>query len=118
MKQKEAYQYWMRLHRNFPRTERFGLGNRIDAAFLDVLEYTFSCIYLPPAEKISVLERAISRLDKVKFFAQIAWESKLVPTKHYAAFAGQLEEIGRQLGGWRKGLLIKTSATKTEERKE
>ncbi len=100
----------MLLHRNFPRTERFGLGNRVDGAFLDVLEYTFACIYLPPSEKISVLERAVSKLDKVKFFAQIAWETKLIPTKNYSVFVEQLEEIGRQLGGWRKGLLAKTSA--------
>jgi len=100
----------MRLHRNFPRTERFGLGNKIDAALLDVLELTFSCIYLPPNQKVPILERAVAKLDKAKFFAQIAWENKLIITKEYSTLLEQLEEIGRQMGGWRKGLLTKTSA--------
>ena len=111
-KQKQAYQLWLVLHRNFPKTERLGLGRKIDSALLDVLEWTFAASYLPLEPKIVTLGRTISRLDVVKFFAQMAWESKLLPTDKYATLSEQLEEVGRQLGAWRKGLQSKTPAAK------
>ena len=98
---------WLLLHRNFPRTERFGIGARIETAFLDVLEWSFACAYLPPEPKVLLLTKTISRLDMLKFFLQLAWESRLIPTEKYTALAEKLEEIGRMLGGWRKGLLQK-----------
>jgi hypothetical protein len=103
-KQKESYRFWLSLHRNFPRTERFGIGRKIDAAFLETLELTFSAAYLQPEQKIIMLGRAISRFDIVKYFMQLAWESKLLPTDKYVLMSEQLEEIGRQLGAWRRGL--------------
>jgi hypothetical protein len=58
-----------------------------------------------------MLNKAITKLDIVKFFGQLAWESKLIPTDKYSEFIASLEEIGRQLGGWKKGLQKKTSAS-------
>lgn len=110
IKQKEAYQFWLALHRDFPKTERFGLGQRIDNAFLWVLEFTFTASYLPPEQKIVLLGKAISRLDVLKFFLQIAWENKLIPNEKYLMLSKKLEEVGRMLGGWKKGLKKKTPA--------
>ena len=62
------------------------------------------CVYLPPEPKILLLGKAISKLDTLKFFMQLAWESKLIPNEKYINLSGKLEEIGRMLGGWRKGL--------------
>ena len=58
-----------------------------------------------------MLNKAITKLDIVKFFAQLAWESKLISTDKYSGLISRLEEIGRQLGGWKKGLQKKTSAS-------
>ena len=104
LKQKEAYQYWLAIHRNFPRVERLGIGQKIEDLFLETLEFSFSCIYLPPESKIIMLGRTISKIDTLKFFYQLAWESKLIPTDKYTELSEKLEEIGRMLGGWRKGL--------------
>ncbi len=109
-KEKEAYQFWLMLHKNLPKTERFGLGQKIEQAFLDVLECTFMAAYLPPEQKIIMLGKTISRLDILKFFFQLAWENKLMPKDHYITLSQKLDEIGRMLGGWRKGLLSKTPA--------
>jgi hypothetical protein len=99
---------WTALHRDFPKVERLGLGQKIETSFLTILELTFSLSYLPPEHKIPLLGKTISHLDVLKFFFQIAWENRLIPTEKYATFATDLEEIGRQLGGWRKGLQQKT----------
>mgnify|MGYP001583582691 CR=1 FL=1 len=108
LKSKETYRFWLTIYRDFPKVERYGIGNRIEQAFLDVLEYTLCLSYLPPEHKIPILNKAITKLDIVKFFAQLAWESKIIPTDTYSDLIGRLEEIGRQLGGWKKGLQTKT----------
>lgn len=107
IKEKETYHSWLALHRNFPKTERYGLGRRIDQLFLEILELSFTASYLPPEPKIIFLGKIISRLDVLKFFSQLAWENKLIPNEEYIEFSQSLEEIGRMLGGWRKGLLEK-----------
>ncbi len=104
MKEKETYQLWLVLHRNFPRVERFGIGQKIEHIFLDILEFSFACTYLPPEQKILLLNKTIAKLDILKFFIQLAWESKLIPTQKQAELSEKLEEIGRMLGGWKKGI--------------
>lgn len=110
-KEKEAYSLWLTFHKNFPKVERFGLGNKIEQTFLDILELSFSSSYLASEQKIIFLNKTISRLDVLKFFTQLAWEGKLIPTEKYADLSTKLEEIGRMLGGWKKGLLQKKTLT-------
>lgn len=101
---KETYSFWIILHRNFPRVERLGIGQKIEQAFLSAIELTFCSSYLSIEQKIPLLNKAISRLDVLKFFTQFAWENKLIPTDKYSELLLKLEEIGRQLGGWKKGI--------------
>lgn len=97
----------MTLHRDFPKVERLGIGRKIDSAFLDCLELTFCLSYLSPEHKVPMLNKAITRFDVLKFFVQLAWEAKLIPTDKYSDFISHLGEIGRQLGGWKKGFQTK-----------
>jgi len=107
IKEKEAYKYWQALHRDFPKTERFSIGQKISQTFIDVMELSFTASYLSPEQKVVLLTKASSPLDVLKFFVQLAWESKLISTEKYIELSKKLEEIGRMLGGWRKGLLQK-----------
>lgn len=104
LKTKEAYAFWLNIHKTFPRVERLSIGQRIDTTFLSILELIFTSSYLPPNHKVITLEKTISRLDSLKFFTQLAWENRLIQTAKQAELSQKLEEIGRQLGGWRKGL--------------
>lgn len=54
------------------------------------------------------LGKALTRLDTIKFFIQLAWENKLIPNEHYITLSEKFEEIGKMLGGWEKGLKKKT----------
>ena len=104
VKEKSGYLLWMKIQRNFPKVERLGLGIKIDQNFLAVLDYTFTSAYLPRNMKSATLSKAISRLDMVKFFLQLAWEIKLVTNEKYIELADSLESIGKDLGSWRKSL--------------
>jgi hypothetical protein len=110
LKEKESYTLWQKLHRDFPRVERLGIGQKIENLFLSVLEMTFSSAYLSLEPKIIMLGKTISRLDVLKFFIQLAWENKLISTEQHIELSQKLEETGRQLGGWKKGLETKLTA--------
>jgi len=84
-----------------------GLGRKIEDAFLELLETTYTLSYLPPEDKVVHLSQANTKLDLIKFFTQMAWENKLIATDKYSILLSKLEEIGRQLGSWRKGLQSK-----------
>jgi hypothetical protein len=111
LKEKEAYSSWLLAYRNLPRVERFGLGRRIEESFLDLLEATFVSCYLPPEQKVIGLHKAITKLDVVKFFLQLLWETNLITTQKYSELSDKFEQIGRQLGGWKNGLLEKLNKT-------
>ncbi len=103
----DSYKLWQEYAKHFPKTERFGIGQKISQTFIEVLELIFTASYLSLDQKIVILTKASSRHDILKFFIQIAWENKLLATEKYIAISKQLEEIGRMIGGWRKGLLKK-----------
>lgn len=98
------------------REERFSLGTKIDLLFLDLLELLRLATYATQNKKVSLLTEAVIKMDSLRFFLQVAWEAKLIPTKQFEHMATKVEEVGRMIGGWRKGLLAKTSPGKGEER--
>ena len=106
---KVAYSEWFKLFSDFPKVYRFTLGAKIDKYFLEFLESIFTAFYLPPTQKIVRLTTSISKLDGVKFFLQLAWENKCLSHKKYAILSEQLQEVGRMLGGWKRGLEKNTS---------
>lgn len=108
-KEKTAYTYWLGLYGKFRKPERFGIGEKIDNLFLETLECTRQSRYTSLGLKVPFLEQAILKIDRVKFFSEIAWENKLMSAKQYAEFIEKLEDIGRELGGWKKGILNKNS---------
>ena len=112
LKAKTAYSLWFNIYNDFPKAHRYTLGGKIEDYFLGLLENIFISIYLPPETKISRLIIAISKLDGIKFFLQIAWENKCMQDNHYVALSKQLEEIGKMLYGWKKGLENKTPPLK------
>ncbi len=107
LKEKETYRLWLPIHRDFPKVERLGIGQKIEHSFLDLLELTFASVYLASEQKILMLSRTITKLDNLKFFMQLAWESKLISTEKYSVISGDFENIGQQLGSWRSGLIKK-----------
>jgi len=99
-----AYKLWHEIVPNFPKTSRYTLGAKVDTLFLDTIEHILAAIYAPAQDKIRELGHSITTLDALKFFLQISWEIHSLDTKKYLALSEKLDEIGRMLGGWRKGL--------------
>ena len=69
-----------------------------------VLEALFTASYLNKQEKLTYLKRASIKLDLLKSFLQISWEIKMLDNKKYAMLSLPLNEIGKMLGGWIRGI--------------
>jgi hypothetical protein len=113
---KNAYKCWILIERNLPKCERYGLGQKVDFLFTDLLDILQKASFSPIESKISLLGQSLSIIDSLRFFIQLCWEIKLIPPKQFTVIGQEIEEIGRMIGGWRKGLITKTSA-KAEEKK-
>ena len=113
---KEVYKRWILIERNLPKCERFGLGQKIDFLFTDLLDILQKSSFSPVETKITLLGQSLLIIDSLRFFIQLCWELKLIPSKQFTLIGQEIEEIGRMIGGWRKGLITKTSA-KAEEKK-
>lgn len=116
-KAKAGYKDWIIIHRNIPRTERFGIGLKVDNLFLDLLELLRKATYATVPQKVPILEEGLSKTDSLRFFIQIMWETKLISNPQFTSLGSDIENIGKMIGGWRKGLLTKTPANQTGERK-
>ncbi|HWC57490.1 MAG TPA: four helix bundle protein [Candidatus Paceibacterota bacterium] len=116
-KAKAAYTSWFAIVENIPKSHRYTLGGKVEQYFLELLECIFTALYLSPEKKTGRLESAISKLDGVKFFAQLCWENKCMSNKAYADLSEKLLELGKMIGGWKKGLESKLSEKKTPAQK-
>lgn len=105
-----TYKTWYGYKDNIPKKSRYTLGDKIDGRFLQILELLQVASYQAVTEKIPTLEQALSRLDTLKFLLKISWELRVLDDNKYALLSEGLQEVGKQLGGWRKGLQTKTSA--------
>ena len=76
----------------------------MDILFLEVLELLSELRFAPSAKKLVILEQSLSQIDRLKFFAEITWENKLIKVNQFSELIKNLSEIGRELGGWKKGL--------------
>ena len=100
----KIYKLWQEYLRDFPKTSRYTLGQKIDALFLEVVENILKAGYSNKAEKQIFLKRTSVKLDLLKFFLQIAWKISSLENKKYIGISEKLDEIGRMLGGWIKSL--------------
>lgn len=76
--------------------------------FLDLLELSYTTYFSEKEQKSYKLSECISKLDILKFFVSLIWESKLISHKQYEELALRLDEIGKMLWGWKKSLEIPT----------
>lgn len=105
-----VYKLWQEYRDHFPKKSRFSLGGKIDSLFIEIIELLFVASYLGKREKLPYLQKAIRRLDVLKFFFHVSWEIGALDNKKYITISEHLNEIGRMLGGWIRGIQTKTPA--------
>lgn len=92
------------------------MGEKIDKLFIETIEAIISASFLQPKEKIPYVRFAIKKLDTLKIFLMILWETKSLDNKKYIALSEKLNEGGKMLGGW-LGKLTKENSPSFGEKK-
>ena len=93
---------------NFPRDQKFTLGDRMQKTALDVLEALIEATYT--RERRVHLNRANLGLEKLRFFVRLAAEMDFVDARRYEHAARSIDETGRLAGGWVKADAAQTQA--------
>lgn len=112
-----VYKTWYGYRDSMPKKSRYTLGDKIDNRFIQVLELLQIAMYQGRTEKIPTIERALAGIDTLKFLLRIAWEIKVFDNKKYEALSVGIAEVGRQTGGWLKGLQQTKTPARTAEEK-
>ncbi len=84
----------------FPRSQKFLLGDRIQATALDVLERLIEATY--SRQRAGMLDAANLAIEKLRFLFRLASDLRYLDLKRYEHAARGLDEIGRMVGGWIK----------------
>lgn len=91
------------------------LGVRIDDLFVEIIESLATAAFLAREEKIPYVRLAIRKVDTLKVFLMILWETKSLDDNKYIALSVKIDEIGKMLGGWYGQLQKQNSPDKGEK---
>jgi hypothetical protein len=84
----------------FPRSQKFTVGDRIQALALDVLEALIAATYT--RDRAQYLRQGNLGIEKLRFLLRLAAELRLLDRRRYEHAARMLDETGRLIGGWMK----------------
>ena len=85
----------------FPRKQKFLLGERIERTALDFLGLLQEAKYEKRRKKF-VLMKAHVTFEQFKTLVRLSVNLKLLPVKSYEYLSKFIVEIGKMLGGWMK----------------
>ncbi len=94
-----------------PKIHRHSLGGKIDSLFVETIEAVAVASFSSGAEKLPYIRHAIKKMDTLKLFLMLLWETKSLDNKKYLALSVRLDEIGRMLGGWQGQVLKKQNSS-------
>lgn len=84
----------------FPRSQKFLLGDRLQAQALSVLDSLITATY--SRERAGHLRAANLELEKLRFGIRLAKDLQHLDFKRYEYAARAVDEVGRLVGGWLK----------------
>jgi hypothetical protein len=82
----------------FPRSQRFVLGDRIETTALDLLDALVEAQFR--RDKLELLARANSLLVRLRHLLRLANDLHLLGARRYEFVSERIEELGRMIGGW------------------
>ncbi len=85
---------------HFPKSQRFVVTQRLQAAALDFQEAIFSANAHKGAERVQRLHLADGELDKLRLYLRLARQWNWLSSGQYEHVSRMVASIGRLLGGW------------------
>ncbi len=117
-KLKDVYLIWYGYYSIIPKIHRYSLGEKIDKFFVEAIEVIATASFLAPKEKLPYVRLAIRKIDTLKIFLMLLWETKSLDNKKYILLSVKIDEVGKMLGGWCGQLLKQNSPSQGEKRRD
>jgi four helix bundle protein len=98
----KVYDFYRELYltvEKMPKKDKYTIGQRLSNTTLDLLEILIAASNTKP-EKSAFLNNASVKLDFLKIIIRLAEEIRALDQKKYLKLEGNLQEIGKMLGGW------------------
>lgn len=82
----------------YPRNFRYSLGVRIENSMYDLLDHLQTAYN--GTEKLDHLSSASNKLEHLRLLIRLSQEMHLFDNQIHHAMIEQMENIGKQIGGW------------------
>jgi len=84
----------------FPKPYRYGLGEKLQTAILNVVDLTAQGLYCrQPLKELQIL-KLIGAIQVVQLFIRLAYDEKLIDEQQFFRFSDQISELSRMAAGW------------------
>ncbi len=83
---------------------------------MEIMEAVATASFLSREEKQPYVRLAIRKVDTLKLFLMMLWETKSLDNKKYIYFSIKIDEMGKMLGGWNGQLGKQNSPVKAGEK--
>lgn len=92
---------WLLPHcERFPKTQRFVVTQRLQAAALDFQEAIFEANARHGARRLQHLQTADAQLNKLRLYLRLARHWDWLSSGQYEHVSRLVAQVGRLLGGW------------------
>ena len=86
----------------FPRSHRYGLGQRIETTLYGVFEGLIRARYCSAEARVAQLNDLNLQLEILRMHSRLADELAMLPHSSYEFASREINEIGKMVGGWLK----------------
>lgn len=105
LKFENFYLLWQETLLRVPKIYKYSIGNTLDKHLLFALENIYLCLQEEdPSRKLLYLKKANSEIDISKFLLNICYKNKSISSGQLENLTSSILEIGKILGGWKKGI--------------
>jgi len=98
----ELVKWYLKRLEKFPRSHRYGLGQRIEGTLYAVYEGLIRAQYASSDAKRTELSEVNMGLEILRMHGRLAHDLAMLPHTSYEYASRELDEIGRMVGGWLK----------------
>jgi len=96
----KTYQLLSALVTNFPKPQRYSLGQSLDNSLLKMLEDIYEANATPFPLREACLLKALAKCDLIKLLTRLGCENGIIGNTQFYQLMANFEEIGRMLRGW------------------
>ena len=95
----DLVKWYVPILNRLPRAHKYGLGERLVTGLYDFLEGLIIARY--SRNKQEILKKLTGKLDILRYQTRLLFDFQLIDTRRYGYISRRLDNIGKQLGGWR-----------------